>query len=86
MDYIEIYIKNKLKEYKSNNYSIDNTKNYDYFYQGIEPIQLAEIFGYFHSKLNYLFNFLIDKKNRGGHYNAEESRQLFDLIGDIKGF
>ena len=86
LEYIEIYIINKLEKYKSNTYYFDNTNKYDYFYQDIKPIQLAEIFGYFHSKLNYLFDFLIDKKNRGGHYNAEESRQLFDLIGDIENF
>jgi len=54
-----------------------------------EDPPLNAIFANFHSRLNHLFHFMNVKQERGGpmgggHYNAEESRDLLELIGEIR--
>ncbi|GAB3994820.1 hypothetical protein GCM10029992_10410 [Glycomyces albus] len=44
----------------------------------------ARIFAYFHDQLNKLFDFLNKKKEINNHFNADESRQLLDLIREIE--
>ena len=44
---------------------------------------LNAIFANFHWRLNGLFNFMNVKQVRGGHYNADQSRELIDLIAEI---
>ncbi|WP_330502009.1 protein kinase [Peribacillus frigoritolerans] len=46
---------------------------------------LIDIFSILHSNLNDLFEFLNFKNGaNGGHYNAEDSRQLLDIIEQIR--
>lgn len=49
-----------------------------------EDPPLNAIFASFHSRLNELFHFLNVKQDRGGHYNAEQSRELLDLLSEIR--
>ncbi|QQQ80153.1 protein kinase family protein [Saccharothrix sp. 6-C] len=45
---------------------------------------LAPVFASFHQRLNYLLDFMNQKKRVNGHYNADESRQLLDLIVELE--
>ena len=47
------------------------------------PVELRDCFAHFHEQLNNLFGFMNTKKTRGGHFNADPSRELIDLIRDI---
>jgi tRNA A-37 threonylcarbamoyl transferase component Bud32 len=49
-----------------------------------EDPPLNAIFANFHGRLNGLFNFLNVKQARGGHYNADQSRELIDLVAEIR--
>lgn len=52
------------------------------FYENISPESLKEIFTLLHSKLNHLLEYMNHKNSPGfgGHYNANESRELLDII------
>jgi hypothetical protein len=45
-----------------------------------------ELFAYFHQKLNSLFDFMNSKFFKNKHFNAEESRELLEIIKTIKDF
>ena len=84
-------INNDINTFIGNQYNrlIENSTNNDYieyldFYNNIKDEHLKHLFSYFQSNLNRLFEFMNQKQNRGGHYNAEESRELIDLIGSLK--
>ncbi len=55
-NYIDVYIHRKYDEYLTDE-NIDNIKNFSLFYNNILFPELANIFGYFHNKLNELFKF-----------------------------
>jgi hypothetical protein len=48
-----------------------------------EPEPISAVFASFHERLNALFLFLNTKQTRGGHFNAEQSRELIDLIAEM---
>lgn len=50
------------------------------FYRNVENENLKHLFSYFQSNLNGLFNFMNQKKKSNGHYNADVSRELIDII------
>ncbi len=52
-------------------------------YSNIENEKLKEVFTMTHHKLNCLIKFMNSKSKSNNHYNAEESRQLFNLIDTI---
>jgi serine/threonine-protein kinase len=56
------------------------------FYDEINNEKLKEIFSIVHQSLNNLFSFMNHKNlpGSGGHYNANESRTLIDLIEQLR--
>lgn len=54
------------------------------FYENITPINLSHLFAYFHFSINSLFEFMNNKMEVNGHFNAEESRRLKYLIENIE--
>lgn len=44
---------------------------------------LRPAFAYFHDKLNTLLGHMNHKRERGGHYNADQSRELLEVIRDL---
>ncbi|GAA3404197.1 hypothetical protein GCM10020370_22660 [Paenibacillus hodogayensis] len=52
------------------------------FYDDIADERLKELFAIFHMQFNNLFAYMNQKRyaNGGGHYNADASRDLIDLI------
>ncbi|WP_248760334.1 protein kinase family protein [Pseudarthrobacter sp. SSS035] len=44
---------------------------------------LRPAFAYFHDKLNTLLGHMNHKRERGGHYNADQSRDLLEVIRDL---
>ncbi|MFC5289903.1 protein kinase family protein [Actinokineospora guangxiensis] len=51
-------------------------------YEGEDP-RLRTIFASFHERLNALLAFMNEKNRVNKHYNAEDSRQLLDLIDEM---
>jgi eukaryotic-like serine/threonine-protein kinase len=57
----------------------------DFYKQQYDNEYLIGIFSLFHSNLNDLFTFMNSKsRGYGGHFNAEESRRLIDIIEQIR--
>ncbi|NSX35348.1 protein kinase family protein [Pseudarthrobacter oxydans] len=52
-----------------------------YYQNQREALQPA--FAYFHDKLNTLLGHMNHKRERGGHYNADQSRDLLEVIRDL---
>lgn len=48
-----------------------------------EDHRLRPAFAYLHDRVNDLLNFMNEKRLRGGHYNADQSRELIDVIREI---
>ena len=44
---------------------------------------LRPAFAYFHDKLNALLGHMNHKRERGGHYNAEQSRDLLEVMREL---
>lgn len=68
------------------NYDSEEVVLYRGFYNDIKHETLRRIFSIIHCRLNKLFSFM-NYKNKpgvGGHYNAHESRELIDLINQIR--
>lgn len=42
--------------------------------------ELRPAFAYFHDQLNSLLGYMNHKRERGGHYNAEQSRELLEVM------
>ena len=57
-------------------------ERYVEIYESEDP-RLRDAFAYMHSQLDSLLGFMNEKRLRGGHYNADPSRDLIDLIRDI---
>ncbi|TXR76950.1 hypothetical protein DN400_07525 [Bacillus sp. AR8-1] len=75
------YISDQLESYLSF-YGSDLNKRYIKFYEDI-PAPLNKLFAFFHESFNGLLDFL-NTKSRPGHYNADQSRMLHELIIDVK--
>lgn len=82
-EFIEIFI-----EQEANSISADSMNEINKFlpyYKNIDNYNLAYLFAYFHFKFNNLFEFLNYKMDViGRHYNADESRELINIINDEK--
>lgn len=48
-----------------------------------ENSRLRPAFAYLHDRLNSLLGFMNEKRLRGGHYNADQSRELIDVTREI---
>lgn len=48
-----------------------------------EDYRLRPAFSYLHDRLNSLLGFMNEKRLRGGHYNADPSRELIDVTREI---
>lgn len=75
------YLQLKLQELKTN-FNYERAVLFKGFYNNVKPEILIEIFSIIHSNFNELFKFLNSKNSfgRGGHFNANESRELISLI------
>lgn len=69
-----------------NIYSSKNEVMYAEYYTGIANEKLREIFTLLHAKINILLEFMNDKNSPGlgGHYNANPSRDFFELINVLR--
>lgn len=73
---------NKIKTiYTNNNYIL-----YKEYYKGIHNEDLKGSFCILHAKINSLFEHMNNKnyEGLGGHYNADESRGLLDIINTLR--
>jgi eukaryotic-like serine/threonine-protein kinase len=82
---IDSFLSLKLKQISSG-YNSEEAVLYRSFYNDIKHETLREIFAIIHCRLNSLFSFMNYKNSPGfgGHYNAEESRELIELIRQIR--
>lgn len=80
---LDNYLKIKLTQY-SNKYNTEKKSLFQPFYNHLGNTYLIDIFSILHSNINDLFEFLNYKNSSNGHYNAEDSRQLLDIIEQIK--
>lgn len=53
---------------------------YEYLYEDIQDKRLSEVFTRLHASFDDLFKFMNHKNNGSKHFNAQESRNLLDLI------
>ena len=58
---------------------------YHQLYEGYDK-KLKTIFVYFHSEFNRLFSFMNEKIDTTKHFNAQESRELINIILEFKDF
>ena len=63
-------------DYESNPVYLDIYDNYDKIFQ--------KIFSYFHEKINELFEFMNIKSDVNNHYNADSSRELINIISELR--
>ncbi|RKD73149.1 protein kinase-like protein [Sinobaca qinghaiensis] len=83
---IENFLKIKLESIAPLHADAEKAILYRNFYDDISNETLAHTFSIIHSKLNDLFSFMNHKNSpgRGGHYNADASRELIDLLKEIR--
>ncbi len=81
----EVFLNVQLQKIK-NNFSSTSDILYAEYYADITNEKLKEIFIILHFKINYLFEFMNEKNylGQGGHYNADPSRDLLDLINILR--
>ena len=81
----EIFLKVQLEKIQ-NMFSSTNEVLYADYYLDIENENLRDIFIILHTKLNNLLAFVNDKNSpgHGGHYNAEPSRDLLEVINVLR--
>lgn len=77
------FLKIKLGQFL-NKYNSEKKLLFQPYYIHFAHTYLNEIFPILHSNLNDLFEFLNYKNKSNGHYNAEDSRQLLDIIEQIR--
>lgn len=80
---LDNFLKIKLSQYL-NKYNSENTILFKPYYIYFAHSYLNEIFPILHSNLNYLFDLLNYKNNLNKHFNANASRQLLDIIEQIR--
>ncbi|MEJ9231317.1 protein kinase [Peribacillus butanolivorans] len=80
---LDNFLKIKLSQYL-NKYNSEKKLLFKPYYIHFAHTYLNEIFPILHSNLNDLFEFSNNKNNSNGHYNAAESRQLLDIIEQIR--
>lgn len=81
---IEGFLNLKLNQIRSR-YNSEIVVLYRNFYESLGNDQLQEIFSILHKELNELFTFMNNKNSfgNGGHFNANESRELIWIIEQI---
>lgn len=77
------FLKIKLTQFL-NKYDSQKIALFKPYYTHFAHSQLIDIFSILHSNLNDLFEFLNYKNGTNGHYNAENSRKLLDIIEQIR--
>jgi len=81
--YKDIFLQNKANEL-TNDEAEKYVVGFLPYYLDIVNDDLAYIFSYFHYSFNNLFRFLNHKMDTNLHYNADESRDLINLISNLK--
>lgn len=81
------YLNIQLSKLKSR-FQTDGVAIYKGLYKNINNERLMEIFSIYHFNLNELFSFMNDKNEpgRGGHFNADPSRDLIELLKELRFF
>lgn len=81
--YLDVQL-NKL----TSRFETDGVAIYKGLYKNIKNQRLKEIFSIYHFNLNELFSFMNEKNSPGfgGHYNADPSRDLIELIKELRFF
>ncbi|CAM4313159.1 protein kinase domain-containing protein [Bacillus wiedmannii] len=77
-DYIQDYLDSYLGQF-----DCDLNNRILKFYTDI-PTPLNELFAFFHDTFNNLFDFFNTKLQKGRHYNAQQSAELYTLIADLQ--
>ncbi|MFD2046401.1 protein kinase [Ornithinibacillus salinisoli] len=69
-------------------FQTDGVAIYKRLYKNIDNEKLREIFSIFHLNLNELFSFMNAKNSpgNGGHFNADPSRDLIELLKELRFF
>lgn len=81
---LDNFLKIKLTQF-INKYDSQKIALFKPYYIHFAHSHLIDIFSILHSNLNDLFEFLNYKNSaNGGHYNADDSRQLLDIIEQIR--
>lgn len=81
MDKVELFI----KDLEENIEDIQLDEKYLRLYTQQDE-RFKRIFTYFHQTFNNLFEFMNYKRSSNGHYNAQQSRELIDLITTFNEF
>jgi|GEM_PF-1735463 len=72
-----------LKDFLENHIDYqDNTVYLEIYDEYDETFQ--KIFSYFHEKMNDLFEFMNSKSDINNHYNADDSRELINIINELR--
>lgn len=80
---LDNFLKIKLTQF-INKYDSQKISLFKPYYIHFGHSSLNDIFPILHSNLNDLFDFLNHKNSSNGHYNAADSRQLLDIIEQIR--
>lgn len=84
MSEIDNFLRIKHNQFLSK-YNSEKADLYKEYYTRFDNAYLIDMFAILHSNLNDLFSFLNSKNGvYGGHYNAAESRELLDIIEQIR--
>lgn len=75
-DYVAL-MKRQLTNFEKS-FGLYNMRNYEEYYSSVPHKDQQRLFSALHYELNELLGFLFSKSN--GHYNAEHSRKLIDII------
>jgi len=76
-------IKLLLKDFLTNHKDYESNPIYLEIYNNCENI-FQEIFSYFHERMNELFKFMNTKSGVNNHYNADNSRELINIINELR--
>src|SRR5690625_7940873 len=84
MSHFDNFLKIKFNQ-MSSEFDTEKSVLYEDYYSMFDNNYLRKIFALIHSNLNDLFSFMNSKNNTyGGHYNAAESRELIELIDQVR--
>lgn len=76
-------IKLLLKDFLMNHNDYENNPVYSEIYDGYDNI-FQKVFSYFHERMNELFEFMNTKSGVNNHYNADNSRELINVIDELR--
>lgn len=81
---MEKELKLMLDDFIENHKDLTIKKIYLNIYEDYWLMNFQTIFAYFHQELNELFGFMNYKSKGNKHYNAGESRDLLDVINELR--